>query len=375
MTVDSRRLGILHLIHVLRSTNSQYNEHSLPVMRERAIALCSYFEPQLDPPPEIRLFAGNGTLLGFIAALRAALSAARYDAIHAHSPQTGFLLLVALVAWRRYRLLQPHTVYTVHDSFYDYKTRNKVLMIPALASFHRVVFCSHAAYESLPAVLKAVVGSRYRIVQNGADIDRIDRVVDSSETENNASFSVISVGRLETVKDPDVAIEAFRTGTGDGTRFVWIGDGSLRPDLESRIARSDLDDRIEMTGQIERDEVFRRYADSDVYLSTSHGEGLPVAAMEAMACGLPVILSDIAPHREFLNNDVEFIPLVPVGDVAGFAREIGRFEAMSESERATVGRQCRRLVETRFSLARMNSGYEAIYRALPHFGDEEATAT
>lgn len=130
-----------------------------------------------------------------------------------------------------------------------------------------------------------------------------------------------------------------------------------------------------MTGQIERDEVFRRYADSDVYLSTSHGEGLPVAAMEAMACGLPVILSDIAPHREFLNNDVEFIPLVPVGDVAGFAREIGRFEAMSESERATVGRQCRRLVETRFSLARMNSGYEAIYRALPHFGDEEATAT
>ena len=304
MTVDSRRLGILHLIHVLRSTNSQYNEHSLPVMRERAIALCSYFEPQLDPPPEIRLFAGNGTLLGFIAALRAALSAARYDAIHAHSPQTGFLLLVALVAWRRYRLLQPHTVYTVHDSFYDYKTRNKVLMIPALASFHRVVFCSHAAYESLPAVLKAVVGSRYRIVQNGADIDRIDRVVDSSETENNASFSVISVGRLETVKDPDVAIEAFRTGTGDGTRFVWIGDGSLRPDLESRIARSDLDDRIEMTGQIERDEVFRRYADSDVYLSTSHGEGLPVAAMEAMACGLPVILSDIAPHREFLNNDV-----------------------------------------------------------------------
>lgn len=374
MTTDSSRLSILHLIHVLRSTNSQYNEHSLPVMRERDITLCSYFEPQLDPPPEIRLFAGNGTLLGFIGALRTALTATRYDAIHAHSPQTGFLLLAALLAWRRYRLLQPNTVYTVHDSFYDYKIRNKILMIPALAAFHRVVFCSHAAYDSLPAILKALVGNRYRVVQNGADIDRIDRVMAAAPPARDAAFRVISVGRLEAVKDPVVAIAAFREASGDA-RFVWIGDGSLRREVEGQVARSGLEGRIEMTGQIDRDEVFDRYAAADVYLSTSHGEGLPVAAMEAMACGLPVILSDIPPHREFIDGGVDFIPLVPIGDVAGFASEIGRFEAMSESDRAAVGRQCRHLVESRFSLTRMNAGYEAIYRDLPRFGEGEATPT
>ncbi len=64
------RLRILHLILVLRSTNSQYNEHSLPVMDEREITLCTYFKPQLVPPPQIRVFAGNDSVRGFFRVLR-----------------------------------------------------------------------------------------------------------------------------------------------------------------------------------------------------------------------------------------------------------------------------------------------------------------
>lgn len=69
-----RRLRILHLIIVLGPTNGQYNEHCLPLLDSRDLSICAYFEPQLQAPPEIEVFAGDNTLRGFFRALRAALA-------------------------------------------------------------------------------------------------------------------------------------------------------------------------------------------------------------------------------------------------------------------------------------------------------------
>lgn len=356
------KLRILHLINVLRSTNSQYNEHSLPVMDEREITLCAFFRPQLVPPPQIRVFAGDDSVRGFFRVLRKALDASDYDAVHAHSPQMGVFLILAMIGWLRFGLRR-RTVYTVHDSFYDYKTRNKLLMIPALGVFARVVFCSHAAYESLPRILKRVVGSRARVVQNGADIERIDRVLGASEAIPRSGFSALSIGRLEPVKDPVTLLKAFALSGGTDDSLVFVGEGDLRSELEPAIEAAGLGERVRLTGLVEREDVFRYLMESDICISTSHGEGLPLAAMEAMACSVPVILSDIPPHREF-QADPGLVPLIQPGDVAGFAREIARFRDMTPDDRSRIGRACRDLVVTGFSLDRMNQGYEDIYREI-----------
>jgi len=364
--VPDERLRILHVILVLRSTNSQYNEHSLPVMHERDISLCSYFVPQLTPPRGIRVFPGDGTLRGFFRALRDALAAGPYDAVHAHSPQAGVFLILAMI--RRPRSgLHRQMVLTVHDSFYDFKIRNKLLLIPAFAIFRSVVFCSHAAYESLPRLLTLVVGQRARVVQNGADIGRVDQVIQSLDVAANDVFTVISIGRLEEVKDPLTALRAFALGAEPNSRMVFIGEGELRPELERAIAENGLEDRVTLTGLIEREEVFRHLVGADVFLSTSHGEGLPVAVMEAMACSVPLVLSDIPPHREF-KADAGIIALVPPGDAEGFAGELARLQSMTRVDRASIGRAGRDLVATRFSLEHMNEGYEAIYRELRRVG-------
>jgi glycosyltransferase involved in cell wall biosynthesis len=129
-------------------------------------------------------------------------------------------------------------------------------------------------------------------------------------------------------------------------------------------------DRVLLTGLIPRDDVFVRCASADVLVSPSLGEGLPVAVMEAMASRCPVILSDIPQHRELLEGS-DFVPLVPPGDVEGFAREIRRFRHMTPDERMELGRRCRDHVTARFALPIMQEGYEEVYRDVAR-GEVEA---
>jgi glycosyltransferase involved in cell wall biosynthesis len=359
-----RRLRILHLLIVLGETNGQYNEHCLPLRHIRDLSVSTYFKPQLVAPPEIAVFAGDDTLRGYFRALRAALEAKEYDVIHAHAPQTGTLLALALAIrpgrWRLRRKL----VYTVQDSFHDYKFRNKLFMLPPLAISRRVVFCGNAAFESYPRLWKRLVGGRSRIVQNAADLDRVDRAIAKvPAARNGTTFDVVSVGRLDKVKDPLTLLAAFRRIDGNAARLAFVGTGSLDAALAAEVEASGLGPQVELTGLIPRDDVFARCARADLFVSASRGEGLPVAVIEAMATECPVVLSDIPPHREVADG-ADFVPFVRLGDSDGFAREIDRFRRMSPEARADIGRRCRELVRSRFDLATMHAALEKVYRAL-----------
>lgn len=362
-TSVERRLRVLHLIIVLGETNGQYNEHCLPLMHERDLSICTYFRPQLEWPKEIEVFAGDDTLRGFFRALGEALDKGEYDVIHAHAPHTGALLTVGLALhprrWRLFRKL----VYTVQDSYYDYKPRNKALMLPAIATSRRIVFCGHAAYDSYPRAWKRLVGKRARVVQNAADLERVARAVSTAGPIDDSTFDVVSVGRLEKVKDPMTVLSAFRRGGDEQSRLTFVGAGSLEESLVREIDSSRLGDRVAMAGLVPRDDVFARCAQADLFVSASHGEGLPVAVIEAMAAGCPVVLSDIPHHREVADG-ANFVPFVRTGDVEGFAREIERFRNMVPEARRAIGLEGRKLVTGRFGLPTMHAGYAKVYREI-----------
>ena len=357
-----RRIRVLHVIFLVGETNSQYNEHCLPLVGRRDLSICAYAEPSVEPPKAITVFAGDGTLRGFFRATRSALDASEYDVIHVHAPPTAVLLLLAIAAHPRRRKLLRSLVYTVHDSFYDYKVRDRLLMLPIFAVSRRTVFCGQAAQESYPAPWRAIARGRGRVVPNAADLERVRRAIADVSVRDGA-FGIVSVGRLEQVKDPMTLLEAFRSADDGASRLEIVGVGRLEARLRREIHASRLEDRVELTGLIPRDEVFVRCANADLFVSPSRGEGLPVGVIEAMASGCPVVLSDIPPHREVAEG-ADFIPLVPVGDAALFAREIGRFQRMRSEERRVIGSKCRELALARFGLERMHAGYDAVYREL-----------
>jgi len=231
------------------------------------------------------------------------------------------------------------------------------------ASVDRVIFCGRASAESYPALHRRLVGARRSVVPNGVNLERIDREAGPlGGPRDDAAFTVASVGRLIEIKDPVTVVEAFARGGGEGSRLVFVGRGDLGDAVADRARELGVADRVRLTGLVPRDEVFRSVRSADVFVSASLGEGLPVAVLEAMACACPVVLSDIAPHREIAEG-TDVVPLVATRDVAGFARAIERFRAMPAAERREIGLRCRAIVEERFSLAAMHRACESAYAA------------
>jgi glycosyltransferase involved in cell wall biosynthesis len=352
----ARGLTILHVIFSAGPTSSQLNEHCLPLAGKHRIGVCSFQPASASVPPEISLHEGDGTLRGFLRALNAALAEDRHDVVHVHGqPLAAVMLLSHLLKRRSMR----GCVFTIHNSYRSYRWRDRLLLYPIAARFPRVVACSAAVAHSLPSSLKRVAGHRLSAVPNGVDLDRVDSVCGARPARSaDARFTVASAGRLIPRKDPLAVLGAFRELRE--ADLIFIGSG----ELEDRVRASAQDlgpgSRIEVTGLVGREDVYRHFARADVFISCSWGEGLPVAVLEAMACRLPVILSDIPPHREVADG-LDVVPLVAPGDVAGFAEHLRRFALMEPAERAAIGERCRRHVEERFGLAAMHAGYARVY--------------
>ena len=350
------QLKILHLLLVISETSMPYNEFALAMSDRQGITVCTYFPSGIKTPSQVFVIEGDGTFFGFFKALGSALKIKKHDIVHVHSPHLGVLFLIANMFYRQ----AIHKVCTVHNSYHNFKVRNRLLFIPVFSFFNRTICCSKVSLASFPGFYKWLAGKRLVAIPNGVDINRIDRYVSSSDLrEKRREFVVVFLGRLINIKNPLVALDAFSKSNIPG-KMIFIGDGRLRVQLNEKINKSSLKEKVKLLGLIPRKDVFRYLGEASVLISTSKGEGLPVAVLEAMVSRRPVVLSDIPPHREIAEG-IDFIPLVEPEDTDGFASEIRRFQTMTSFERVQIGKKCRALVEKSFSLTMMHQRYEEVY--------------
>jgi len=353
----------------MSETSGPYNQYSLAMSDRYDITICTLFKPTVSPPPSIILFAGDRTVLGFIRVMKAAFTTQEYDIIHAHSPHVAFLFLIATLFYGKIMRSKSwpnlsRTVFTLHTSYENIKFRNRLILVPVFMFFRKLVCCSIASLESISSFFKWLAGDKLCAIQNGLDVTRTDHAVGNGRKyDQNGQFTITTVGRLIELKNPCSLLTAFQQSADPTSRLLFIGEGPLKADLMTFAQRFSLDNQVELTGLVPREKVYEYLSAADLFISTSRIEGLPIAVLEAMTCRCPVLLSDIAPHRE-IAGDANFIPLIQPDDIAGFAQGIKRFRRMPLSERADIGERCRKLVENRFSLAAMRTQYETLYSQL-----------
>lgn len=106
---------------------------------------------------------------------------------------------------------------------------------------------------------------------------------------------ILFVGRLQGQKNPIKLLEIFKeflTINSDSI-FIAIGDGNLKTRMESYIKNKGLTQRVFLLGQLSQTEIIPFYQASDAFLLTSNFEGMPMSVLEALACGLPVVSTNV----------------------------------------------------------------------------------
>jgi|GEM_PF-373141 len=173
-------------------------------------------------------------------------------------------------------------------------------------------------------------------------------------------FRWVAVGRLEEAKDYPLLLDAFARVVAEVPAELWIaGEGSLRPELEGRIARLGLEGRVHLRGHVAPGEVL---GGADGYVLSSRREGMPNALLEAAGAALPVVATAVGAVPDMMarlgNGRV-----VPSGDAAALAGAMIEVTRMDPAERERLGARGREAVVQGFAMDQVTDQWCALYHA------------
>jgi glycosyltransferase involved in cell wall biosynthesis len=149
---------------------------------------------------------------------------------------------------------------------------------------------------------------------------------------------LLFVGRLVPEKAPDQLIRAYRQVSGD-RRLVLVGDSSFTDEYVGELRRlADTDPRVLFTGYAYGDLLGELYSNAAAFVLPSLLEGLPLTLLEAASYGLPLVVSDIAPHREVLGGDGPGRRVFPAGNERALASVLTGVLDRADAERDGAAR-------------------------------------
>jgi glycosyltransferase involved in cell wall biosynthesis len=207
------------------------------------------------------------------------------------------------------------------------------------------------------------------VIQNGIDENRFGRPSDVELERLRQELAVenapvlLAVGRLEKEKNFFLLLAAFARLKVPGAVLVLVGDGSQRRALELEARRRGVEGEVRFLGHV--DPVNPLFHLADVFVMSSDVEGLPLVMLEAMAAGVPMVLTNVGGIPDVAAHE-ETALLVEAGDAEALAAAIARVLAMSKDERARYTTAARAVFRQRFSVRRMVEDSEALYSRLLH---------
>ncbi len=256
------------------------------------------------------------------------------DLIHTHGFRANFIGRMANIGD------DTPIITTVHSSmYYDYSNRAKKLFYHRIDKLTRSLTIKYIAVsEALKKELEqdGISSERIAMVYNGLPMDfPLNKEVKSNIREELGIESdiplLISVGRLESVKNHQMLFDVFATLKQNNIKYhaLIVGGGSLLKELKELAKSVEIEDRVHILGF--REDVYELLSEADLFLLTSTMEGFGVTLLEAMAAHTPVVVTEVGGMQEIVklaNNGY----VVPVGDIVQFVARVEAILAQPELE-------------------------------------------
>jgi glycosyltransferase involved in cell wall biosynthesis len=265
------------------------------------------------------------------------------------------------------RLVGIPTLATIHGRHWAGEARRRVIAYRVLHRLGmRIVVVAHDLGRFL-AERMAIPRDWFEVVHNGIPLPEPIPPADRSQRRRAARAALglpgdgallIAVGSLFPVKDHDNLLRAF-AGLA-GARLAIAGEGGEESRLRRLAAELGVGPRVHFLGL--RDDVERVLLASDVFVLTSRSEALPLAVLEAMAMGLPVVSTRVGGVPEVVT-DGETGVLVPPANPAALAEALRGLLAAPERA-ASLARAAEARVRAEFSIAHMVERYLTLYAEL-----------
>ncbi len=285
-------------------------------------------------------------------ALRRLFREERPEVVHTHSSKAG--ILGRRAAWVE---KVPLVVHTIHGlPFDDYRS-------PLAGRFFRAceraagrwchrLFCVGEVMKDRAVAAGLGPPEMFEVVWSGMEVERFLAAPDRNAARRGLgippeSFVVGAVGRLAPFKGQAYLVDAAREA-----HLLFVGDGTLRADLEGRARAKGV--RATFAGMVPPERMPELLAAMDVLAHTSFREGLPRAIPQAILAGVPVVAFDCDGAREVVEPGVTG-ELVEPGDIPGLRAALGRVRGLRIRE------DVRRRFAERFRWERMVDRLEGAY--------------
>lgn len=181
------------------------------------------------------------------------------------------------------------------------------------------------------------------------------------ERDVQPNFTIVSVGRLERVKNQQLLILAVHALQPHDIRLILVGDGSETSNLEALIVELGLQEKVIITGFVSEPE--RYLAKADLFVLPSLSEGFGIAAVEAMLCAVPCLCSQVGGIPEFITDGETgwlFEPSYP----EELTQKLQMILNMDPVQLAEIGSRGKAYVSDRFTEAKYVQQLEDLYQQL-----------
>jgi glycosyltransferase involved in cell wall biosynthesis len=305
---------------------------------------------------EIRRLACRGRLdFKLVRALRALVAEEAVDVVHSHKYKTTFHALLAL-----------RGVLPVVATYHNWVLTDRALRVYAGIDKRLARWCSACVGVSADVcdeLRRFVPSGRVHQVPNGIDLDHWSTAAHIAPTDfglPQGAAAIGFVGRLSVEKGVDLLVEALARvapQSGQAVHLLLAGEGPERAALEAQVQALGLAGRVHFAGNVA--DTRRVYSAVQLIVLPSLTEGLPMTALEAMACERPLVATAVG-EMPTLIEAAKTGWLIERRDASELAKLLD--SAMSDGARLrAMGVEARRRVAADFSAASMSAAYAGIY--------------